>query len=96
MDAGELRTLRMAKGSRTPGKGYANTSRRSPAPATPPIGSFDLVLRIINGEFDGPELVAIHQAAYLRLLEVSPALLADALEALRGAQNEIRRLTAPE
>lgn len=94
MDAGELRTLRMAKRSRTPGKGYANPARRSPA--TPPIGSFDLVLHIINGEFDGPELVAIHQAAYLRLLEVSPALLADALEALRGAQNEIQRLTAPE
>lgn len=70
MDAGELRALRMAKRSRTLDKGRANPSRHSPA--TPPIGSFDLVLRIINGEFDGPELVAIYQAAYLRLLEVSP------------------------
>jgi hypothetical protein len=90
MDAGELRALRMAKRSRTQGKRSANPSR--PSPTTPPIGSFDLVLRIINGEFDGPELVAIHQAAYLRLLEASPALLADALQALRGAQDEIDRL----
>jgi hypothetical protein len=94
MDAGELRALTMVKRSRTQGKGRANPSR--PAPATPPIGSFDLVLRIINGEFDGPELVAIYQAAYLRLLEVSPPLLADAQHALRGAQDEIRRLIAPE
>ena len=84
----------MGKRSRTPGRGYANPSRRSPA--TPPIDSFDVVLHIINGEFDGPELVAIHQASYLRLLEVSPALLADALDALRGAQDQIQRLTAPE
>lgn len=89
MDAGKLRTLKMAKRSRTSGKGSANPSRHSPA--TPPIDSFDLVLHIINGDFDGPELVALHQATYLRLLEVSPALLADALQALRGAQDEIRR-----
>jgi hypothetical protein len=94
VDAGELRPLRMAKRSRTLGKGRANPSRQ--APATPPIGSFDLVLRIINGEFDGPELVAIYQAAYLRLLEVSPPLLADAQQALRGAKDEIGRLIAPE
>jgi hypothetical protein len=94
VDAGELRVLRMAKRSRTLGKGHANPSRHSPA--TPPIGSFDLVLRIINGEFDGPELVAIYQAAYLRLLEVSPPLLADAQQALRGAKDEIGRLIAPE
>jgi len=94
VDAGELRALRMAKRSRTQGKGQANPSRH--APATPPIGSFDLVLRIIGGDFDGPELVAIYQAAYLRLLEVSPALLADAQQALHGAQDEIRRLIAPE
>jgi hypothetical protein len=83
----------MGKRSRTPGKG-SNPSRHSPA--TPPIDSFDLVLHIINGDFDGPELVAIHQAAHLRLLEVSPALLADSLQALRGAQDQIQRLTAPE
>lgn len=81
----------MAKRSRMQGKGGANPSRPSP-----PIGSFNLVLRIINGEFDGPELVAIYQAAYLRLLEASPALLADAQQALRGAQDEIGRLIAPE
>ncbi len=94
MDAGELGALRMAKRSRTLGKGQANPSRQSPA--MPPVGSFDLVLRIIGGDFDGPELVAIYQAAYLRLLEASPALLADAQHALHGAQDEIRRLIAPE
>lgn len=94
MDAGELGTLRMGKRSRTPGKGSAKPSRH--LPATPPIDSFDVVLHIINGDFDGPELAAIHQATYLKLLEVSPALLADALEALRGAPDKIHRLTAPE
>jgi hypothetical protein len=93
VDAGKRRALRMAKRSRTLGKGQANPSRHS---AVTPTGSFDLVLRIINGEFDGPELLAIYQAAHLRLLEVSPALLADAQQALRGAQDKIARLIAPE
>ena len=94
MDAGVPRALRMAKRSRTQGKRPANPSR--PSPTTAPIDSFNFVLRIINGEFDGPELVAIYEAAHLRLLETSPALLADALQALRGAQHEIHRLIAPE
>ncbi len=94
MAASELRALKMAKRPRTPDKGRVNPSRRSPA--RPLIGSFDLVVRILNGQFDGPELVALYQAAYLKLLEVDPALLADAQQALRGAQDEIGRLIAPE
>jgi len=53
-------------------------------------------MRILAGEFDGPELMALYQAAYLRMLEVSPALLADAQRAMRDAQDDIRRLLRPE
>jgi hypothetical protein len=84
----------MARRPRTPGAGPANQSRR--APAKPSVGSFDIVVRILAGEFDGPELVALYQAAYLRMLEVSPALLADAQRAMRDAQDDIRRLIRPE
>jgi len=84
----------MARRPRTPGTGPANQSRH--APAKPPVGSFDIVVRILAGEFDGPELMALYQAAYLRMLEVSPALLADAQQAMRDAQDDIRRLIRPE
>jgi hypothetical protein len=84
----------MAKRSRTSDKGRANPSRHPPA--RPSIGSFDLVVRILNGQFDGPELVALYQAAYLKLLEVDPALLANAQQALHDARHDIRRVVAPE
>jgi hypothetical protein len=80
----------MAKRPRTPNRGRANPSRHAP------IGSFDIVVRILDGQFDGPELVALYQAAYLKLLEVNPALLADAQRALHDARNDIRRVLAPE
>jgi hypothetical protein len=83
----------MARRHRPPGTGPANQSR---PPAKPPVGSFDIVMRILAGEFDGPELMALYQASYLRMLEVSPALLADAQRAMRDAQDDIRRLLRPE
>lgn len=94
MAAGELKLLKMAKRPRMPNKGRANPPRH--LPAKPSIGSFGLVVDILNGQFDGPELVALYQAAYLKLLEVDPALLAHSRQALSDARDDIRRVRPPQ